>query len=217
MTSKEFFDKTFSPIVWVNLLGILLFVIIIGFATLWWMDIYTRHGESIDVPDLTNMTIGEAEQKLEDLGLESFIIDSVFNTHIPQGTVLEQSPTAGSTVKEGREIMLTISTQLAPAKAIPNIVNNCSYREAESKLRAIGFKISNVEYTSGDKDWVYGVKQNGRTVYAGQKIDTSIPLTLVIGGNSTMETDEDGSIYDAMDSTDYDNNIDETIEEELLF
>lgn len=216
MTLKEFCDKTFSPLVWVNLLGILLTVIIIGFATLWWMDIYTRHGESIDVPDLTNTTLPEAEQKLGDLGLQGYVLDSIYNTHLEQGTVLEQSPAAGTTVKEGREIMLTISTRHAPTQAIPNIINNCSYREAESKLRAIGFKIGNIEYTSGDKDWVYGVKQRGTSVFAGQKVDTSIPLTLVIGGNSTMETDEDGSIYEGLDST-YNTSSEESIEEEIFF
>lgn len=200
MTIKEFFRKVNSPIVWLNLLGVLVMFIVIFMGTLWWMDIYTRHGESVDVPDLKGVSLWEADETLEQLGLRCIILDSVYNTRLPQDQIIEQTPSAGTTVKEGRGIYLTISTRYAPQQAIPEVINNCSYREAEAKLRAIGFKLGGVTYISGNKDWVYGIKQNGKNVYAGQKVDTSIPLTIVIGNNNMMETDESGMMYQGYDS-----------------
>lgn len=200
MTIKEFFHKVNSPIVWLNLLGVLVMFIVIFMGMLWWMDIYTRHGESVDVPELKGTSLWEADETLDQLGLRCIILDSVYNTRLPQDQVIEQTPSAGTTVKEGRGIYLTISTRYAPQQAIPEVINNCSYREAEAKLRALGFKLGGVNYISGNKDWVYGIKQNGKNVYAGQKVDTSIPLTIVIGNNNMMEIDESGMMYEGYDS-----------------
>lgn len=200
MTIKEFFKKTNSPIVWLNLLGVMVLFIIIFMGTLWWMDLYTRHGESVDVPDLKGTSLWEANEELERLGLNCIILDSVYNTRLPQDQVIEQTPSAGTTVKEGRGIYITISTRYAPKQVIPEIINNCSYREAESKLRALGFKVAGVSYISGNKDWVYSIKQNSKSVYAGQKVDTSIPLTIVIGNSNMLELNESGMVYEGYDS-----------------
>ena len=36
-------------------------------------------------------------------------------------------------------------------------MDNSSLRQAEAKLRALGFKITEPEYISGEKDWVYSL------------------------------------------------------------
>jgi hypothetical protein len=61
------------------------------------------------------------------------------------------------------------------------LANNTSVREAEARLRTLGFTLTEHEYISGDLDWVYAVKARGREVNVGEKIPVNIPLTLVVG------------------------------------
>ena len=65
--------------------------------------------------------------------------------------------------------------------AIPDVVDNCSYREAEAKLISLGFKVLPPQYVTGEKDWVYGVSCNGRKVSTGERISIEQPLTLLVG------------------------------------
>ena len=37
-------------------------------------------------------------------------------------------------------------------------------RQAQARLLAAGFKLSENEHIAGEKDWVYGVKYKGRTL-----------------------------------------------------
>lgn len=198
MTGKEFKQKIFSPILWGNLLLMLLVTIALGIGIWIWLDKYTHHGEEIIVPQLEGRLIGDAEYTLEMLDLEAVIIDSTYDHKKPSGAIMVQLPKAGSKVKSGREIYLTINSKNSPMVAMPDIADNCSMREAQDRLRQLGFRIGPVEYKDGDKDWVYGVKCQGRTVIAGQRVPTDAVITLIVGKGVTEEEefdydDEEGS------------------------
>ena len=75
--------------------------------------------------------------------------------------------------------------------ALPDIADNSSLREAQAKLTAMGFKLGPVEYVSGDLDWVYGVKSQGRNVYAGERVPIDVPLVLQVGKDSGYEELDD--------------------------
>ena len=77
------------------------------------------------------------------------------------------------------------------------MADNCSRREAEDKLRVLGFKLAATEYVVGDPEWVYGIKVNGRSVAAGTKVSVTSPITLVVGSGGV--TDE----YNGNDSLDF--------------
>ena len=62
-------------------------------------------------------------------------------------------------------------------------------REAQDRLRQLGFRLGPVEYKEGDKDWVYGVKCKGRTVMAGERVPTDAVITLIVG-NGTGDEEE---------------------------
>ena len=141
MSLEEFKNKLFGRYVWWNLLAMLL----VGLALcvgLWvWMVQYTMHGESVDVPEVKGMMISDAEYALEKLDLVTVVVDSAYVRNQPAGIVLEQKPAPGSKVKSGREIYLTINQKQTPMNTIPDIAGNCSRREAEARLKALGFKI----------------------------------------------------------------------------
>ena len=178
---KDFFSFKNNKVFWVNLIAMPIVVIAIIFGVLHWLDTYTHHGESIIVPNINGLPLEEAGKELSKKNLELEVVDSNYVKGMPAGAVLEQKPVAGAKVKIGRTIYLTINTGEIPKVAIPDIIDNSSYRQAEARLRAMGFKLTEPEYIEGEKDWIYGVKYNGKELTSGEKIPREAVLTLCVG------------------------------------
>lgn len=176
-----------SPILWGNLLAMALVAVLIVIGVWMGLGIYTHHGEEIIVPNVEGKLIGDAEYTLEMMELKGVVVDSTYDRSRPSGAIMVQQPKAGSKVKSGREIYLTINSRESPTVSLPDIADNCSLREAQDRLRQLGFRVGPVEYTSGDKDWVYGVRCQGRSVMAGQRVPTDAVITLIVGSGITEE------------------------------
>ena len=178
---KDFFSFKNNKVFWANLIAMPIVVIAVIFGVLHWLDTYTHHGESIIVPNINGLPLEEAGKELSKKNLELEVVDSNYVKGMPAGAVLEQKPVAGAKVKIGRTIYLTINTGEIPKVAIPDIIDNSSYRQAEARLRAMGFKLTEPEYIEGEKDWIYGVKFNGKELTSGEKIPREAVLTLCVG------------------------------------
>ena len=99
LTSRTFFTQAFLAL-----------AIVVGFTFLviQFLDFRTNHGQEIKVPDLAKMKLEIAEEKLNELDLEVFLLDTVeFNADFPPFTILEQDPKAGSLVNPTSEMPLT--------------------------------------------------------------------------------------------------------------
>ena len=59
MTIKEFFSFKTNKYFWVNILVMIVAVVLIVFGVMKWLDVYTRHGEAVVVPDVKGMTVDE--------------------------------------------------------------------------------------------------------------------------------------------------------------
>ena len=179
-------------------------VILLLFGVLKWLDVYTRHGEAVVVPDVKGMTVGEAEMLLRNHGLVCVFSDSNYVKNKPAGSILELNPSAGQKVKEGRTIYLTINTLDVPLRLVPDVADNSSVRQAQAKILAAGFKLSENELISGEKDWVYGVKYKGRQLNMGDKVPVGATLTLLVGDGETQVQDSDSLeiVEDAAGTTD---------------
>jgi len=189
MKAKDFFGKFASPFLWGNLLAMVLVIIALLFGMNYAMDIYTHHGEGIKVPKIEGMLYGNARSTVEADGLNIMVSDSGYNKKMPADCVLAQNPGPGTMVKSGHTVYVTVNSPSSPSFAIPDVVDNCSYREAEAKLMAIGFKMQPPQYVSGEKDWVYGILCKGRRVSTGDHVSIDTPLTLMIG-SGTYDSDE---------------------------
>ena len=164
-----------------NLLAMILVVCAIVWGVFKWLDIYTEHNISVTVPDIKGMHLNEARTLLGNHTLVAVISDSTYNTNQPAGIILDTNPVAGSIVKERRTIYLTINTNRAPMKVIPDIIDNSSLREAEAKLMAMGFKLTDNEPVEGEKDWIYGIKYRGAEIENGDEVTVGAVLTLKVG------------------------------------
>ncbi|MBX9188815.1 PASTA domain-containing protein [Bacteroides sp. K03] len=204
MTIKEFFSFKTNKYFWLNLIAMMAVVILLLFGVLKWLDVYTRHGEAVVVPDVKGMTVGEAEMLFRNHGLVCVVSDSSYVKNKPAGSILELNPSAGQKVKEGRTVYLTINTLDVPLRLVPDVADNSSVRQAQAKILAAGFKLSESELISGEKDWVYGVKYKGRQLNMGDKVPVGAILTLLVGDGETLVQDSDSLeiVEDAAGTTD---------------
>lgn len=169
MTIKEFFSFKTNKYFWVNILVMIVAVVLIVFGVMKWLDVYTRHGEAVVVPDVKGMTVDEASKMFRNHGLVCVVSDSTYVKNKAAGIVLDANPGAGQKVKEGRTIYLTINTLSIPLRAVPDVADNSSLRQAQAKVLAAGFKLTEIQLMHGEKDWVYGIKYQGRSLEAGDK------------------------------------------------
>jgi len=210
MTVRDFMKKILSRSVVGNCLGALIISALLVVAVWVFLNFYTHHGEEVHVPNLCGVEQSVAEKKLQALGLKAEVSDTGYvNSAVPY-VVLEQSVRAGTLVKPGRTIYLTINANGPRLIALPDVADNCSRREAEDKLRILGFKLGATEYVQGDPDWVVGVKVNGRNVTAGTRVSVNAPITLVVGAGGTDEE------YNGNDSIDFLLNAPEEEEGEII-
>lgn len=156
------------------------------------MNIYTHHGESITVPDVKKHSYEASLKVLEDLGFEVVINDTGYVKNLPPGTVLDQLPAPGTKVKSGRIIYLTVNASDSPTLVLPDIIDNCSLREAMARLTALGFKLGQTQFVAGEKDWVYGILVNGKNVSAGDRISIESKLIIQAGNGQRDSAD---SVY----------------------
>lgn len=191
-----------------NCLGIVLASVVLLIGALFFLDSYTRHGDSVEIPDVRGLDEQTAKSKLEAVGLLAEVTDTGYVYRATPYSVLEQSLLPGEKVKPGRTLYLTINADGPRKIALPDVADNCSRREAEDKLKVLGFKLGATEYIVGDPEWVYGIKVNGRDVSAGTRVSVNTPVVLVVGAGGLEEE------YNGNDSLDYLLNV--PIEEEEI-
>lgn len=203
VTFKDFFSFKNNRFFWLNLAAMAVVFVAAPLVTLQWLDNYTHHGEAVVVPDVKGKNLRIAENELGKQSLKSIVIDSSYVKGIAPGAILEQNPAGGSKVKSGRTVYLTLNAASVPQVAIPDIMDNSSLRQAEAKLRALGFKVTEPEYINGEKDWVYSIKYRGRNLKAGEKIPHEAVLTLTVG-NGNENLSKDSTLIDSSGTTDDD-------------
>ena len=208
MEAKDFFGKIFSKFLLGNLLAMVLVVIALMVGVKYGLDWYTHHGEGIKVPKVEGMLFSNARTILVDEGLNVIVSDSGYNKQLPADCILAQNPGEGTMVKSGHTVYLTVNSPSSPTIAIPDVVDNSSYREAEAKLMALGFKLLPPQVIAGEKDWVYGILCRGRRVSTGDHVSIETPLTLIIGSGQ-YELDDEVDYVEPEYQTPQNNDVDE--------
>lgn len=209
MNAKKFFKKVCSRFLLLNLLAMVVVVVLLCLGVGYGLDLYTHHGEGIEVPELKGMRYQKACLLLEEKGLNIVVSDSGYNKTLPADCILAQMPGHGQKVKEGHTIYVTVNSPSSPTFAIPDIVDNSSLREAEAKLTAMGFRLAPTQRVTGEKDWVYGILCRGRRVSNGDRVPIDYPLTLMVGSGTYDESADvdyvdSGSSLDMSDEDDVD-------------
>ena len=89
-----------SRLFFINLAAaVFLIAALFGF-TYKWLDNYTKHGESISVPDLRGKLAKQLDSVTSNMNLRFAVVDSVFIPDKPAGSIIEQDPMPDAKVKE---------------------------------------------------------------------------------------------------------------------
>lgn len=187
---NNFFVKLIKNPYVLNLLLAVVIACGLIYGTLKWLDAYTRHNEAVVVPDVKGLKIEEAAEFFKNNNLRYSVIDSVFSKEVDPGAIVELVPSAGSKVKEGRIVFITVNALTSQMAKIPE-VEDLSFRQAYALLRARGFENVEIEYVPGDfKDLAVSVDLRGRTLETGEHVPLTAPLTLkVSSGEAEMLPD----------------------------
>lgn len=111
--------------------------------------VLSQGDETVSVPDFYKMTPDQAKAAAEKVGLKAVERESGYSDSVEDGHIMDQSPSAGSSVAKGTEIEYVVSrgTELVQA---PNVIGSTE-EEAKSKLQAEGFGVD-VRHDYSDKD-----------------------------------------------------------------
>lgn len=189
MDIKKYFNGPKARVFWINVVLMIAVLIIAPVATLFYIDHYTHHGERIEVPNLDGVDLDDAIDMLAESGLVAEVTDSINKEGYRPGAVCSQTPKAGSEVKEGRTVYLTVIRFGEAMVAFPNVSGYSTADEARQILTNLGFTLNDdMIVESEDKGLVLSVYQGSKELRAGQMVSTSRPVTLHVGSGNEVDT-----------------------------
>ena len=164
------------------ILAFLLFAVLIGGSSML-LRVLTNHGKTIEVPDFTSMTVNEAKREAAGHKLRVEVIDSIFVRKMERGAVYSQNPKAGSRVKQGRRILLTINAKNAKKISMPNLVGY-SMRQAKAELNSRGLALGKLIYVNdiATNNVLRQIYRN-REIRPGRQVETGSEINLEVGLN----------------------------------
>ena len=170
-----------SRIFLINLAIAIALVFIVLFIISSTLNTYTRHGESLTVPNLVGMTMDQAMDVLNKKNLRYAVRDSSFYNDKPKMSILEQDPQPDSKVKEGRVIYLTINAATPPKVKMPNLVD-VSYQQALVILESKGLKAGELIYKPNPfQNLVLNQLYRGRPIKQDEMLDKGSVIDLELG------------------------------------
>ncbi|RRQ47741.1 PASTA domain-containing protein [Maribacter algicola] len=174
-------SKTF--LIQIGLAVVVLTVLI--FLVFRWLNSSTNHGEFVEVPDFSKLSVMEMRQKVENAGLRYEVVDSAnYNPEYPRFSIIEQNPSAGTKVKTNRKIYFTVNPSGYKKVTVPKIIQ-VTKRNASSMLKAVGLDVQKVTYIDQlGKDMVYYTKYKGKDIKPGDKLPKTSKIELICGNGN---------------------------------
>jgi len=161
-------------------------VLLLG--TLLWLKIYTHHGKTIVVPDLAGLTLDEVDDVTSSRRLRFEVVDSVFSTEMPRGTVIKQNPNASSRVKKNRKIFLTMNAVNLEMVSMPQLIG-LSFRQARLALQNAGLVQGTIKYKPDfAKNNVLQQMHKDTVINEGTIITKGAVIDLVLGMGLSSKT-----------------------------
>ena len=143
---------------------------------------YTRHGDAVTVPDLSELRLEEAVAKLEEAGLAHEVADSVYQANHGAMEIVSQEPPATSKVKPGRKVYLVVNKAVPPMVKFPQGVTGVSNYQAKLRLESWNLQVKDFEYKpSPYRNLVLEAKHKGRTIKPGEQLPVGSQIVLVVG------------------------------------
>ncbi|MBQ7195433.1 MAG: PASTA domain-containing protein [Bacteroidales bacterium] len=194
-----------------NLLGIVAYILGLALVITIFLSVVTHHGQQMEVPDFTGMSVSQAQQLAEASGFRVDVYDSVYVRRMEKGAIFSQNPKAGAKVKKGRRVSVTINAVVPKKLSMPNLVGY-SMRQAKAELGSRGLKLGRLIYVR-DMATNNVLKQllGGVEIAPGTQVESESSIDLVVGlndiDNRTMVPDVTGLRYSRAVDAVHDNSL----------
>jgi beta-lactam-binding protein with PASTA domain len=183
-------------------------LVALGYIALLFIDVFTSHGQQVQVPDVRNLPLEKAIDILEDAGLRWEISDSTtFYENYKPGTVIDQDPKAKSYIKKIRIIYLNVNAMHAPIIPLPKLVD-LPGRQGVAMLKAMGYKHVIMDSIPSEMDGlILQVTVDGHTVAPGRPVSVNSQIKITVGDGSIVDLNPeqiiDPAIMDSIDEENY--------------
>jgi beta-lactam-binding protein with PASTA domain len=147
----------------------------------------TNHNKTVVVPTIEGKQFAHLEPIFRDANLQYEVNDSAYSADYPALTVLKQYPAAGSKVKEGRRIFLSINQRTPPTVMVPDLVDG-SIINAEAVLRSSQLKTGKIELVPGPFKVVKEMRYQGQQINASSTVPKGAFIDLVIMDGLSEDT-----------------------------
>ena len=128
-----------------NLVRAFVLIVALIVGAMVFLNVFTKHNQELMVPDFSNLTVEEAQALASQSHMRVEVTDSVFVKRMKKGAVYRQNPRAGSKVKDGRRVILTINALNAKKVTMPNLIGY-SMRQAMAELQSRGLVLGKLIY-----------------------------------------------------------------------
>ena len=154
---------------------------LLSWAVISYLGSYTRHDETIKVPDFSGIKLAGLSKFTADKKLRYLVIDSIYDAKAIKGTVIKQEPEPKAEVKEGRIIYLYVTSILPPSIQMPKLIDR-SVRQAVAMISTYGFKLGKIQYVPDQcANCVLDQLVKGKKIEPGASIQKGTIINLVVG------------------------------------
>ncbi len=157
---------------------------------------FTRHGESVKVPNVVGMSAEKGFTVLDDQDLELIIIDSVYKEDLKPMTIVEQDPLPDLNVKPGRYIYVIINTGVKPKVKMP-LLTNGSANLALVLIKNSGLKVGRIDSVSSSfgGGLVIRQKYKGKDIPANTLIEKGSIIDISVSKKiSSLDTSNSSNV-----------------------
>lgn len=175
---KFFISKTF-----LKHFGIaIVLVVLLIWGAFKYLAVYTRHNETVDVPNFIGQKIGALDGFVSGKDVRYEIVDSIYDPKKPKGVVLTQDPEASTKVKEGRTIYLFVTSSVPPKIAMPKL-EDLSARMALAVAESYGLKPNIIQRKAECNGCVVEQRKDGKRIEPGTLVEKGTKIDIIVGKN----------------------------------
>lgn len=180
---------------WWALIMMAITAVVLSWALMFFLKIWTHHGDDATVPEIKHLTYDQARATLQAADLDIAISDSIYDTSLPPGSIVESWPKSGSQVKRGRSVYVTLTAFSPKHVTISMPVTGVSSRQAVSYLNALGISgVRIVNVPSQYPDLVENAHADGRPLGVGSVVPVDASVVLEVGTYVAPEPEDTDTV-----------------------
>lgn len=144
----------------------------------------SKGGSNLLIPDLKGLTLDQAKERLEKLGLQLGAVENGNDSSEPENVILSQSPSPSSKAKKGTVVNVVVNAGKKKT-SVPNVIG-MTLNDARTALANAGFSVGNV--STNDNSAVDGSDTVVTQDPAGGSSSSAESVNLTVRGQSRKQT-----------------------------